>query len=225
MSDFFFNIDLKRQDIHSLFKPQEASLFLMDVVSQIQSFQKVETSGNVLIRIDDKIRRIFFYEENRFFSLHFPFVIQKESSFDSHRNYFSGNYAFYYKDKKLTSQVISDVIRILTNDIEKKFDESPIEDFACSVDELFYEDDCGIDSNRVDFAWRIYMYLKPFEMGYLRYDHDVDHVAPNHPLNHLDINLSKECTYKIGLPDKPRPSENWFTEMCLSNPVKCINVL
>lgn len=50
--------------------------------------------------------------------------------------------------------------------------------------------------------WIIIKYLLSFEPGYLRYDYDdeenrVDIVK--HPLNHLDINFTDNCKYKIGL--------------------------
>ena len=80
--------------------------------------------------------------------------------------------------------------------------------------------------DREQVAWNIYSHLMTCEPGYLRYDYDEQNKdKPNHPLNHLDINFSKTCTYKIGLPDKPRPTKDWFVEMCLSNPVKRINLL
>ena len=41
------------------------------------------------------------------------------------------------------------------------------------------------------------------EAGYLRFDFDPKNVNGRlHPLNHLDVNYSKDATYKIGLHEK-----------------------
>lgn len=46
------------------------------------------------------------------------------------------------------------------------------------------------------------------EAGYLRFDYDLKSANGKiHPLNHLDINYSKNATFKIGLHEKMRPEK------------------
>lgn len=46
------------------------------------------------------------------------------------------------------------------------------------------------------------------EAGYLRYDYDLKGANGRvHPLNHLDINYSKNATFKIGLHEKLKPEK------------------
>lgn len=46
------------------------------------------------------------------------------------------------------------------------------------------------------------------EAGYLRFDYDLKNAKGNiHPVNHLDINYSKDATYKIGLHERIEPEK------------------
>ena len=47
--------------------------------------------------------------------------------------------------------------------------------------------------------WNLYLKLLSFEPCYIRYDHDAVHVSEEHPLDHFDLNYSKNASFKVGL--------------------------
>lgn len=224
---FYFKLDFKYISRPSVFSIRDNALFLMEIVNRIQNCLAVETDGNVLIRIEDKVSRIFFFEENRMSSIYFPFSIQKLPYYDESQKIFQYNYAFFFKSNQVTSIVISDVLSLLNDEKLRNLSENAIDDLVYKIDDFFLDDDgMHVDVDREQIAWNIYSHMMTCEPGYLRYDYDEENKEkPNHPLNHLDINFSKKSTYKIGLPDKPRPTKDWFVEMCLSNPVKSFKSL
>ncbi len=224
---FYFKMDFKYISRSSIFSIRDSALFLMEVINRIQNCLSVEADGNVLIRVEEKVSRIFFFEENRFFSVYFPFSIQKLPCFDESQKIFQCNYAFFFKSNQVTSVVISDVISLLNDDYMRNLSENAIDDLVYKVDDFFMDEDgMHVDVGREQIAWSIYSYLMTCEPGYIRYDYDEENKEKlNHPLNHLDVNFSKTCTYKIGLPESPRPIKDWFIELCLSNPVKSFKSL
>lgn len=79
---FYFKMDLKYISRSSIFSIRDCALFLMEIVNRIQNCLAVENDGNVLIQIEDKVSRIFFFEENRMSSIYFPFSIQRLPYYD-----------------------------------------------------------------------------------------------------------------------------------------------
>jgi len=52
---FYFKLDFKYISRPSVFSIRDNALFLMEIVNRIQNCLAVETDGNVLIRIEDKV--------------------------------------------------------------------------------------------------------------------------------------------------------------------------
>lgn len=59
-----------------------------------------------------------------------------------------------------------------------------------------------------DEAYRLVDFFWGTELGYLRYDFDVKNQRGLiHPLNHLDVNITEQAHYKIGLANRISPIE------------------
>lgn len=128
--------------------------------------------------IVDKMSRVFFYQEDKYFSVAFPFT----TIVDRRGNITLTSYA----GKRIDSKNISAVIAILDN-VQFRLNPSLID---------FYIDPNGIESDGLFLLEEIFQ----FEPSYIRFD--LDPVLQNgklHPLNHLDINYSQYSTYKLGL--------------------------
>jgi hypothetical protein len=136
--------------------------------------------------IIDKMSRVFFISQDRYYSIVFPFKIQEED----------GNYVL----SSLTNINIDSFLLSQTNAALNcnGFDDSCVLGFADSL----YE-----HANLNEELWVFIKELLIFEDGYLRYDVDVvkakeaeDNNTPlRHPANHLDLFYSNKATFKLGL--------------------------
>lgn len=127
----------------------------------------------------DKMSRLFFYENLKYYSISFPFFI----SYDFN-NYIKIS---TYSGKELTNKNISDIISIL-NSYEFSLNKSLI-DYSI-------EPNSDIDFQSISILEEMFM----LEPSYIRYDYDQDNENGNiHPLNHLDLNYSQYSTFKLGL--------------------------
>lgn len=148
-----------------------ARILLLDYESQISS------SSNMKLIIE-KMNRLFFYKEGKYFSVSFPFnVLFDEDKITSITS---------YSGREVDSKSISSVISILDN-----------EQFLINPSLIdFYIEPFGIDSSGLFLLEEIFQ----FEPSYIRYDHDIERAKGKlHPLHHLDVNYSTYGTFKIGL--------------------------
>lgn len=141
-------------------------------------------SGRIILCID-KMSRIFFQTEDKYFSFLFPFSLEKQEC----------HYRIYDKitDYELSEKIISMLIRIFSQSdaFEQSF-ERAIDYIIESMEEYEFEN--------IDDIWRLVIRLWYMEDGYVRYDHDPQRQrADIHPLYHLDINYSPGAAYKLGL--------------------------
>jgi len=136
--------------------------------------------GKIILRID-KMKRLFFFADEKYFSIVFPFLATKE---------YDENYLFSFENKiEINSRLISQVISIIKCD---EFKAHCSLDFVAPICE--YEDEC--DEN----FWIFLRELLLMEDGYIRYDYDEEHKNGDlHPLNHYDLFYSSSSTFKIGL--------------------------
>lgn len=126
----------------------------------------------------DKMSRIFFYKEKKYFSVSFPFSVQIDGNEITDISTLSG--------KSIDSKSISSVISIIE---DSKFKLNP------SLTDYYIESDTA-ETVGVMILEEIFQ----SEPAYIRYDNDPVNVNGKlHPLNHLDINYSSYGTYKIGL--------------------------
>lgn len=139
---------------------------------------ETKVSSNMKL-IVDKMSRLFFYKDKKYFSISFPFTTR----IDEKNNVVE---LTTYTGKRLDSQGISAVISIIDSD-QFKLNPSLIE---------FYLEPNGIEYSGLMLLEEIFQ----FEPSYLRYDTDPDNEKGKlHPLNHLDINYSQYSTFKFGL--------------------------
>lgn len=140
---------------------------------------ETKVSSNMKL-IVDKMSRLFFYKDKKYFSVSFPFI----TTLDNENNIVE---LTTYTGKRLDSQSISAVISIIDSE-QFKLNPSLID---------FYLEPNGIESSGLMLLEEIFQ----FEPSYIRYDNDSDNEKGKlHPLNHLDINYSQYSTFKFGLP-------------------------
>jgi hypothetical protein len=128
--------------------------------------------------IVDKMSRLFFYKENKYFSVAFPFTTVIDGNDVIELSSYSG--------KKLDNKSISAVISILDS-----------EQFILNPSLIdFYIEPNSIESSGLFLLEEIFQ----FEPSYIRFDCDPENEKGKlHPLNHFDINYSQYSTFKLGL--------------------------
>jgi len=150
--------------------------------------------------IVDKMSRLFFYKDKKYFSISFPFTTQIDGDDIIEITSYSG--------KNLNNKSISAVIAILDNE-QFKLNPSLID---------HYIEPNGIESSGLFLLEEIFQ----SEPSYIRYD--IDSKNENgilHPLHHFDVNYSSYGTYKLGL-NKNIP-EDYF-ESTLNILTECVFV-
>ena len=142
--------------------------------------------GKIILHVD-KMNRLFFFTEEKYYSIVFPFHFIEEE----------GRYKIVFKSHmEVTSRLISKVISIIKCDEFKE---------QCSLD--FVAPICDAEEECDENFWEFLRELLLMEDGYIRYD--VDQVGyeqavekgeeDRHPLNHYDFFYSNSATFKIGL--------------------------
>lgn len=198
-------------------------LLQLDALYCIQSGIQESINGNLVIEMD-VARRMYFFEENRFYSISFPFIIKKGDSEGD-------GYSFFCNDEEISSTILAYLQEIVTDLKKKGLSSMTYYDLIDAVENPVKDFDGNFDEKKACSLWNIVSYLLSSEDSYVRYDYDEKRVDVNHPLNHLDINYSAYGTYKIGLPDSKKEygkdnkrymSQSWFRELCNSNPIKRI---
>jgi hypothetical protein len=140
----------------------------------------IKTNGSLKLIID-KMSRVFFYREDKCFSVSFPFnvLIDEENVLE----------ITTYSGKKVDSQNISSILSII-NDEQFRLNPSPID---------FWIETSSVDS----LGFALLEEMLQFEPAYIRYDVDPKNENGKlHPLHHLDVNYSSYGTYKLGLSDQ-----------------------
>lgn len=162
---------------------------LMETIRYISlnnSVPEEENSGTLVLNID-RMSRLFFFKEDKYFSIAFPFYTFEED----------GRFDFSFQNKiNITSPLVSKVISIIKCD---EFKEKCSLDFVSPICE--YEEQC--DEN----FWIFLRELLLMEDGYLRYDYDLEEYEKAkergeeniHPLSHYDLFYSSNASFKIGL--------------------------
>lgn len=137
----------------------------------------IVTNGKMKLIID-RMSRLFFYKDNKFFSVSFPFLVQSRGHKVIEINSFKG--------REVNNKSISDIVSIL-EDEQFKLNPSLID---------FYIESNNLSANGFSLLEEIFQ----FEPTYIRFDIDpTNENGKLHPLFHLDINYSSYGTYKLGL--------------------------
>jgi len=138
-----------------------------------------ESSGKIILQIN-KMSRLFFFSDKKYFSIVFPFFVSFQEDM----------YNFSFKNMiEIDKGLISKVLSIIKCDEFKA---------NCSLD--FVEPICEYEENCDDNFWLFLKELLLMEDGYIRYDYDEENQDNDlHPLNHYDLFYSSNATFKIGL--------------------------
>ncbi|PHR72667.1 MAG: hypothetical protein COA66_05270 [Arcobacter sp.] len=140
-----------------------------------------------LILYVDKMSRLFFIEDDKIYSINFPFsVYEKEDTF---------KFSFLSIDE-ISYKLTSDVIEL----VNCKQDNN-----NCTLS--FFEPIYEYEEDENEYIWSFLHQLLTLEDGYLRYDHDPKNFKKyqerneedKHPLHHLDIFYSSNNSFKLGL--------------------------
>lgn len=136
----------------------------------------------------DKMSRLFFFNDKKYYSINFPFtfIIDEDSSVS----------ASYKNLIEIDSQVISDILSILKD--SRYYSESSMD---------FIEAVLEIEDSHNDRIWFLLRELLTLEDGYLRFDSDFESYKKAkdegkehmHPENHVDVFYTGGSTFKVGL--------------------------
>lgn len=158
-------------------KPDYAILVAHSIRQLLMDDDEGEETPSSMKLIIDKMSRLFFYKENRFYSVAFPFTITTDGNTVSSITSRLG--------VTIDNKSVSSIISILKS---KEFQTNP------SLIDLYIEPS-GIEMTGISLLEEIFQ----FEPSYVRYDIDPERVNGKiHPLHHLDINYSQPGTFKLG---------------------------
>lgn len=184
-----YEFNISQVYLNKFFKPirnkAEVIEVLMEAIRYMLLNPTVEEEhrvGKIILKID-KMNRLFFFKNEKYFSIVFPFFATK----------YDEDYLFSFKNKiEIDSRLISQVISIIKCD---EFKANCSLEFAQPICD--YQEEC--DEN----FWEFLRELLLMEDGYIRYDYDEEHENGDlHPLNHYDLFYSSHVTFKIGLNQK-----------------------
>lgn len=200
MKEYKFNV--KQIFLDDFFTPIRSKAHVIEVLMHAikymllnPSVNEDEAQGNLILRVD-KMSRLFFFTEEKYFSIVFPFFVK----FDSDK------YKFRFQNLlEIDSRLISQVLSIIKCDEFKA---------TCSLD--FISPICNYEEECDENFWLFLRELLLMEDGYIRYDYDLANENGHiHPLNHYDLFYSSNATFKIGLNDVL--SEDAFIDLLDSN--------
>lgn len=180
------------------------NLLVSRLVPQISS-NKI---GEIKIIFNKKFSRVFFFKEDKFFSLFFPFKLISENEGDSE----NGDMYNIYLDKILIdNKLLNEINTILNHSIYTE--EKSILDFYAHYTPDIIEDGISID------AMICLEKLIHIEPSYIRYDYDEANAdEEHHPLNHFDFNYTEKSKIKVGI--KKKIDFDFFKDF-LDNQMKC----
>ena len=160
---------------------------IMEACRQMMYSDEDTHTQNKMVLLVKEMNRLFFCSNKKYYSVAFPFHVAKNQSL-----------IFDYQGVIIDSQMISDICLILGADEYKSFHAI---DFVGLIDD--------IENNHSEDFWHVFKHLLTYEIGYVRYDNDIEGYKnalqrgkpKSHPHYHLDINMSNQATYKVGLPN------------------------
>lgn len=195
-----YEFNLTKSEINKFLAPirnkKKFLEILMDTLKYMSVYPELkleiedeEIEGKIILVID-KMKRLFYFSEEKFFSIVFPFSIKEEED----KLKFS-----YIGMDEIDNRVTSQVIRILKCD---EFNSNCSFDFMGPI----YE----VDEKSDELFWSFFKELLLIETGYIRYDIDPVNYKKylargeedKHPEHHYDIFYSSSSTFKVGLKEK-----------------------
>ena len=185
---------------------------LMETLKYMLLNPEIEEDNRVgkIILIVDKMSRVFYFNKNKYYSISFPFFVEK----------LGNDIKFGFKNiVEVDSRIINKILQIIKCDEFKE---------KCSLD--FVVPICEFEENCDENFWIFLKEILLMEDGYIRYDYDEDGynnaksigAEDRHPFNHYDIFYASQNTFKIGLNNKI--NEDSFIDFIDINK-KCKNII
>ncbi len=181
--DLAFQSELMKDRIPILLLVIEACRFMMHN-------EQITNATCKFMLVVDNMNRLFFFKENKMFSVMFPFHVNEYPSV-----------RFDLNNLPLDGKMLSDANLIFESDLFRLTD--PID---------FIDPILNLQTENPDL-WSVVQHLMTYEIGYVRYDDDPEGfrkasqkgVPRHHPRYHYDINIDSQATFKIGLPSHLTP--------------------
>lgn len=191
----FINVKIGQFYYNKFLKPirtkKDLVLLLLDTINAMYLNENVmgNDKGNIFIKVD-KMSRIFYDLNDKLFSLVFPFSLETQEE----------SRIRYLIFDPVTDVIVDNKAVSLMRTIVEKMDLCNTT-FERLIEEAYFDaGNDNFDMNYVDNCCMMILRMFTTESGYIRYDYDAEHQdGVQHPLNHLDINYSTKCTYKLGL--------------------------
>ena len=149
---------------------------------------KKPTIPYVIIKNDVSFQRAIIVCQDKIFSFSFSYHLHvNNKDYDKRSN---NIIEYYYKGFRIGTKAISEA-RALINS------------YNAVENNTYCYTILDVDESTSEEAFVLFESLYMIEPGYIRYDHDPNRADPiAHPLDHLDINFSKDVVYKIGLSNR-----------------------
>jgi hypothetical protein len=136
-----------------------------------------KSKGKMIFNIE-KMSRLFFFSDKKYFSINFPFFID---------NSLRGNVVYDKNNTHIDSRIISEIMELF---LGKNISSSNnLTAFFDSLEEIYEEKN----------IWNIIIELLTFEEGYIRFDEDIEHIGELHPQYHIDVYYRESNKIKLGL--------------------------
>lgn len=193
MKKYEFNINEVDIKLFFPFKRIKTKIQMLEILLEATRFMLISndvnsenTSGKLILFVD-RMSRLFFFKDNKYYSIVFPFYVTEIDE----------KLSFSLKNEvEVDAEMISNVFSIIRCE---KFEDKCSLNFIEPINEI--EEDINED------FWDFFKELLMFEDGYLRYDKDEENYLKakengeehKHPLHHFDFFYSSNATFKIGL--------------------------
>lgn len=174
-------------------KQEDCVLLILELLNILLVGEAIGKENGEIMIIVDKMSRLFCFEDNKYFSMVFPFEIEITEGKDT-------IYKIYDSilDIEIDSRLNALMKRILG---QIDFSHNTIDEII----EKAYFDVFGDEytEDEVEKCFNLILRLLSTELGYIRYDYDAEHEkGALHPLYHFDVNYSSKGTYKLGIDKK-----------------------
>ena len=186
-----YTIPLDQRQVDLFFSPIRDKVDIINTLMKTIKLLLVQKASDVpnpkgeVKLVVSNMSRIFFFSENKYFSINFPFSFRPPCA--------DLGLLFYSKNiEEIDNKTTSDVITLLAD--TDRFSENSVLDFIEPISDLEPDE---------ENIWPFFLELFMYEDGYIRYDYDEKHVnGALHPLNHYDVFHTSKATFKIGLTDR-----------------------
>ena len=183
--EYYFSLEQAQCDW--AFKPIRTKKDVIEILMRLIKLISVYTEpceqnvvGRVKLHIS-KMSRVFFFSENKYYSLAFPFFLDE----------INGQILFSSPELECIDSFVTSKVISFINDSS----------YLNSSSWAFFEPLLNIEEHQgIPGFWPFLRMLLTYEDGYIRYDVDEERANGNrHPLYHFDVFYSNPPTFKIGL--------------------------